>query len=762
MIHVTFSATARSAALVMLLGGVAATTLLATSPAAFAHEGDPKASEKHVPFIGPAWREADGGVAGTTFASSGVTLKSWFPVNTFDQQGVTNTSGNDCWGYVTPFGKEIAIVGLSGGTGFVNVTDPAAAQIIAFIPGPTSLWRNVKTYQHYCYAVSEGGGGIQVFDLANIDSGVVTQLPSVTTGGGLSTHTMIINEQTGYLYRMGGGSNGIRIYSLSNPASPTFVAQWQDKYTHDGFVTNYTTGPYAGKEIFFACGGLNGGFAASGVDIIDVTNKSALANLSNLQYPNAAFCHQAWITPNKKYIYINDEIDEANFGLLNVGRIVNVENLSAPFLAGTYTTGLTSVDHNLYVRDNLLYCSNYKTGLQVFDVTDQLAPNRIAWFDTYPEADATGYAGLWSNYPFLPSGTVLGSDIERGLFVWRVEPAVATFTYPNGLPTYVNPNGGQTLDLTITPTNGQTIVSGSEKLVVRIGTAQPTEYPLADLGGGNYRATFPDFGCGQDFKYSFKVTGASGIVTSDPPGSVAAIGAVGEAVVASYQMETPSGWTVGAAGDNATSGLWVNVDPIGTSAQPEDDHTPAGTKCWITGQGTLGGAAGEADIDGGTTTLVSPKLQLAGVPDPVITYWRWYSNNQGGNPATDSWPIEITNNGGQSWVQLELVTENAGAWVKKSFHVSDFVVPTNNVQVRFAARDLGAGSLVEAGVDDFTVSYFDCPAPTVPGDLDGSGHVDAADLAVLLGQWGGTGAADLDASGFVDAADLAILLGNWG
>src|SRR5262249_28058874 len=151
------------------------------------------------------------------------------------------------------------------------------------------------------------------------------------TGGSSATHTMMVNTQTGFLYRMGGGSNGIRIYDLNpNPASPLFVAQWQNKYTHDGFVVNYDSGPYAGKEIYFACGGMNGGFLDTGIDILDVTNKANIQVLSHLTYANAAFCHQSWITPDKANIYINDEIDEANYGIYSLGRIFDVSDLSAP------------------------------------------------------------------------------------------------------------------------------------------------------------------------------------------------------------------------------------------------------------------------------------------------------------------------------------------------------------------------------------------------------------------------------------------------
>ncbi|MDZ4829348.1 MAG: PQQ-dependent sugar dehydrogenase [Phycisphaerae bacterium] len=53
------------------------------------------------------------------------------------------------------------------------------------------------------------------------------------------------------------------------------------------------------------------------------------------------------------------------------------------------------------------------------------------------------------------------------------------------------------------------------------------------------------------------------------------------------------------------------------------------------------------------------------------------------------------------------------------------------------------------------------PPPPCPSDLNADAMVDAADLAILLGAWGGLGA-DLNADGMTDAADLAILLGAWG
>jgi hypothetical protein len=124
-------------------------------------------------------------------------------------------------------------------------------------------------------------------------------------------------------------------------------------------------------------------------------------------------------------------------------------------------------------------------------------------------------------------------------------------------------------------------------------------------------------------------------------------------------------------------------------------------------------------------------------------------------------PILISSNNGLTWIPLETVNENLGAWKTKVFAIEDFIVPTDQVRLRFVAQDLGSGSLVEAGIDDVRISYYDCPTGPI-GDLNGDGVVGAADLASLLGAWGSTGGpADLDGDGSVTASDLTILIANW-
>lgn len=187
--------------------------------------------------------------------------------------------------------------------------------------------------------------------------------------------------------------------------------------------------------------------------------------------------------------------------------------------------------------------------------------------------------------------------------------------------------------------------------------------------------------------------------------------------------EAPSGWTAGIPSDDATTGVWERVTPLGTAAAPSNDHSPSGSQCWITGQGAQGGSIGSNDVDGGSTTLLSPVYDLSATTNPIISYWRWYSNDQGAAPGSDTFVIDISDDGGSNWTALEVVgpTQDAsGGWIQATFTVTDFINASSQVQLRFIASDLGSGSIVEAGIDDLSVDDIHCSSPV------GSNYCDPA------------------------------------
>lgn len=339
------------------------------------------------------------------------------------------------------------------------------------------------------------------------------------------------------------------------------------------------------------------------------------------------------------------------------------------------------------------------------------------------------------------------------------------FTYPDGRPETVDPFGTSTVRVNVEPLSAIP-VAGSAKAFVRLPGGVFNEVAMASLGANAYQLTVPGGACGGEVDYYFTAQATGGSTTASPASapttSWSAVLATSLNTTVDDTFETATGWTVGWTGDNATTGIWVREDPVGTAAQPEDDRTPgAGVRCWVTGNAAPGASLGTNDIDGGTTTLVSPTFNLSGNDVIYVSYWRWYSNNTGDSPNADTMPIQVSSNNGATWVTLETVNENAGAWVYKQFLLNDYIPLTSTVRFRFAASDLGAGSLVEAGIDDFQLLAVEC-AQITPGDIDGDGDVDGADLGALLSGWGTAGVTDLNGDGFTDGADLGILLTNWG
>ncbi len=744
--------------------------------AALGDEDWRKLADRMPPFHGPILQ---GGNLRGVFEAQGIELQSWIPLNQFPG-GAGQSSAADIWGYVSPSGREYAIIGLEDGTAFVEVTDPTQPEIVGYVAGPESLWHDNVVVGTYAYLVSEGGAGIQVVDLSNIDgtSNRVQFVQNRMQAGHTSTHTIVANPDSGYLYLCGTNINngGLTAVSTANPANPTIVGAWTERYVHEAQVVTYTEGPYAGREIAFCfTGGPAIGYTAGGgLDIVDVTDKSNMHTIGQNRYGGVRFCHQGWVSEDKRFLYVNDELDEPATRPTTTTYIFNIEDLTSPTLVGTFTNGLPSVDHNLYVKGDLIFAGNYRSGLRIFSAADPVNLQEVAWIDTFPANDNAGFNGVWGNFPFFPSGTVVISDMENGLIVVRPNINFVGLTFPEGRPEAVPPRRPAEV-IVRTSVYGSELDGSSVRLVARVDGGAWQTRPMVALGDGRFRGTLPPAPCFSRIEYYVAASNADGLEFTSPTDAPAELYAAevrtGTDVALSDAMESPSGWTVGDPGspDTATTGQWERAVPQPTVAQPGEDHTPPpGTMCWVTGA-AAGNGDGAFDVDGGKTTLMSPVLDLSAMPEARIGYWRWYSNSAGGGPNEDVFVVWVSNNGGATWTVAETVGPSgpgtAGGWFHHEFRVADFVTPTANVKVRFVASDFGVGSLVEAAVDDFEVWSPLCEGSCIT-DFDGSGVVNSGDISAFLTAWlsdvmAGTFVADFDGLGGTNSTDISAFLSAW-
>ncbi|MFT7540898.1 MAG: subtilisin family serine protease [Gammaproteobacteria bacterium] len=287
--------------------------------------------------------------------------------------------------------------------------------------------------------------------------------------------------------------------------------------------------------------------------------------------------------------------------------------------------------------------------------------------------------------------------------------------FPNGLPEFVDPAGGTSLEVSV-ENGSSSIISNSGILHVDSGSGF-TSHPMTETVPGSHLGIFPAATCGNTVQWyvDFALTGGGTQSSPDgAPGSTYAAIATVVTTVYSNNVESSAGWTGGVAGDNADTGQWTHGNPLGTVAQPEDDDTEMGTNCWFTGQGTAGGSSGENDVDGGSTTLLSPILDASGLADPTITYSRWYSNDSGAAPNADIFEISVSNDGGQNWTPVETLGPNgpgtSGGWIQYSFQVTSLLAASNNMQLQFVASDLGSASIIEAAIDELSITDSNCAA----------------------------------------------------
>jgi hypothetical protein len=252
---------------------------------------------------------------------------------------------------------------------------------------------------------------------------------------------------------------------------------------------------------------------------------------------------------------------------------------------------------------------------------------------------------------------------------------------------------------------GTAIDQGSVALHYRLDGGDFTDVSMEPTGTpGEFGAAIPAQPQGTVVEYYLYATDVEGRSGSSPRHAPNALHYFEIGREFTHEMEADRGWTTGDAGDDASTGLWVRVDPVGTTAQPENDHSDPGTFCWVTGQHVPGETTGFNDVDSGKTTLFSPVYDLTGAESVTFGYWKWYSNSEGNDPNSDWWDVYLSNDGGQSWSQLEHTMTSTNAWVEMTYNLFDYFTGAGQVQLKFVASDEGSGSLVEAAVDDFLIA----------------------------------------------------------
>ncbi len=309
-------------------------------------------------------------------------------------------------------------------------------------------------------------------------------------------------------------------------------------------------------------------------------------------------------------------------------------------------------------------------------------------------------------------------------------PAPLILDAAGEIPSPVSPGETADFDVRIIEVS-QTVVSANLRYRTDGGAYAST--PLVPQGGELYTATLPAFACDDNPEFYIEATGSSGYVGIFPEdGDTSPLTTVVgvEDVVINDDAETNIGWTVSG---NASDGHWSRGVPVGGGdrGDPAADGDGSGA-AWLTDN-----VDGNSDVDSGTTTMTSPTLD-ASHPEALIEYWTWLSNDTGTGAGGDPLVVEISNNNGGSWTQLEVIgpdgPQASGGWFFSSFRIADFITPTNQFRIRFTASDTGTASVVEAGVDGVTIRAFACEdVADCVADFNDDGEVNFFDVQEFLG-----------------------------
>ena len=347
---------------------------------------------------------------------------------------------------------------------------------------------------------------------------------------------------------------------------------------------------------------------------------------------------------------------------------LNVADLGVELLAGDGVTVLGSANVNPAGQNELIPPTQITTGTYYIRVT----PNAVNNVQRY-EMDIT--VNDFTTPPFV-------------------------ITYPNGLPSETTPDLPESfLVRTVT---GPLPDPDSAVLFTSIEGAPFQATAMQHVGGRDFIATFPAAPCFSDITWFVSINAGDGSGTAiNPQGAPFALNttrAIGplEDVFAD-NFETNQGWSV-TNSQNLSDGAWTRGTPVGGGdrGDPPVDSDGSG-QCFLTDN-----VDGNSDVDNGVTRLLSPVIDVSGEIDVLISVDFWFDNNINNN-VDDSFRIDVSDNGGATWVNMETYSAAVDQWVHREYRVGRFVNLTSQLRVRFLAEDINGPSVVEAGVDNFRV-----------------------------------------------------------
>jgi choice-of-anchor B domain-containing protein len=321
-----------------------------------------------------------------------------------------NNAYNECWGFKVN-NTEIAVIGSTEGTHFFNVTDPQNSTEVAFVAGTYTgsgvVHRDYHDYQGYLYIVCDEGWStstLQIVDISNLPTSVNVVYDSDNLFN--TSHNIFIDTATAKLYACA-SNTAMDIYSLHDPVNPTLLYSYTDVgHVHDAYVKNDTA--------YLNCG--NDGFRIIDFSPLDwpVLPTPPYIELSSFtSYPDAGYNHSGWLSDNGTIYAMQDENHGYDVKIMDVSDYNNITVLSI-LNSGE---NAQSMAHNGIIKGDFLYLAYYHDGLRVFDISDPSNPVQVCNYDTYSPSSYNSYKGAWGVYPYLPSGNIIVSDMQSGLYV---------------------------------------------------------------------------------------------------------------------------------------------------------------------------------------------------------------------------------------------------------------------------------------------------------------------------------------------------------